>query len=69
MTKDHDKTYTSLSKHIQSGRGPDDEAKTCRLRRAAFEQQRVAVIHLDKCNDDWTRQVVINEAKRQMGIV
>jgi hypothetical protein len=66
--KDHDKTYTSLSRVTQSGRGPDDDKKVCHMRRAAFEQQRVAVIHLDKCNDDWTRQVVINECKRQLGV-
>jgi hypothetical protein len=65
---DHDRTYTSLSKHVSSGRGPDDEAKTCHLRKAAFEQQNIAMIHIDKCNDDWTRQVVINEFKRQMGM-
>lgn len=25
----------------------------------------VAVVVLDKCADDWTRQAVVNEAKRQ----
>jgi hypothetical protein len=65
---DHDRTYTSLKNHVASGRGPDDEAKTCHLRKAVFEQQNIAMIHIEKCNDDWTRQVVINEFKRQMGM-
>lgn len=66
--KDHDKTYTSLSKHIQSGRGPDDDKKVCHMRRAAFEQQRVAMIRLDDVLHWDTRQIIINEAKRQMGL-
>lgn len=65
---DHDRTYTSLSKHVSSGKGPDDEAKTCHLRRAAFEQQRIAVIHLDKVIHWDVKQIIVNEAKRQMGI-
>lgn len=66
--KDHDRTYTSLSKHVQSGIGPDDEARTCRLRVEAYRQQRIAIIHLDKIHNDWDRRHVENIVKQQLGI-
>ena len=66
--KDHDRTYTSLSKHVQSGIGPDDEARVCRLRLAAYRERRVAVIHLDEVLGWDIRAIIENETKRQLRI-
>lgn len=59
---------TSLQNHVQSGRGPDDEAKTCRLRLAAYRERRIAWINLDEIQNDWDRQHVENIVKQQLGI-
>ncbi len=66
--KDHDRTYTSLSKHVQSGRGPDDEKRVCRLRLEAYRNQRIAMIRLDDIHNDWDRQHVENIVRQQLGI-
>jgi hypothetical protein len=37
-----------------------------RLRRRAFVEHGVAMIHLAEVQDPWTKQAVINEARRQL---
>jgi hypothetical protein len=38
-----------------------------RLRERAWRETRIAVIPVDDVADDWTRQVIINEANKRYG--
>lgn len=46
-------------------RPPRDERMPVGLRRQALERG-VAVVVIEDCRDDWTRQAVVNEARRQI---
>ncbi len=46
-------------------RPPRDEALPLDLRRQALGRG-VAVVVIEDCRDDWTRQAVVNEARRQI---
>jgi hypothetical protein len=48
-------------------RQPLDDEELLAMRRAAWRQHGIAVLHPDDINDDWTRQVVINAANGLYG--
>jgi hypothetical protein len=50
----------------QARTAPSDEDLLA-MRRAAWRQQGVAVLRPEDVRDDWTREVLINEANRLYG--
>jgi hypothetical protein len=58
--------YRSCLARAQARTGPSDE-DLLTLRRAAWRQQGVIMIRPEDVRDDWTRQVLVNEANRLYG--
>lgn len=58
---------TSLSRTPSGCTTEETRARLDALRRKALDRDRVAVIRLDDCRDDWIRQAILNEARRQIG--
>ncbi len=50
-----------------AARSPSLETELVAMRRAAWRHQGVVVLRPDEVRDDWTRQVLINEANRLYG--
>lgn len=59
-------TLRSYVARHQPERRPDPDELT-QLRRDAWHRQGLVVLHPVDIPDDWTRQVIINEASRQYG--
>lgn len=56
---------SSLSRFQPEPKTPPHEMQ--RLRERAWRETRIAVIPVDDVADDWTRQVIINEATKRYG--
>jgi hypothetical protein len=58
--------YRSCLARAQGRAAPTDEDLIA-MRRAAWRHQGVVVLRPEDVHDDWTRQVLINEANRLYG--
>ena len=56
---------SSLARAV--ARSPSPETELVAMRRAAWRHQGVVVLRPEEVRDDWTRQVLINEANRLYG--
>jgi hypothetical protein len=50
-----------------AARSPSPETELVVMRRAAWRRQGVVVLRPEDVRDDWTRQMLINEANRLYG--
>lgn len=57
---------TSLERHAPSA--PSTPQEIGAMRRRAFVEHGVAMIRLSDVVDPWTKQAVINEARRQLDV-
>jgi hypothetical protein len=58
--------YRSCLARTQARTAPSDEDLLA-MRRTVWRQQGVVVLRPEEVRDDWTRQVLINEANRLYG--
>jgi hypothetical protein len=58
--------YRSCLARAQSRAAPTEE-ELLAMRRAAWRQQGVIMLRPEDVRDDWTRQVLVNEANRLYG--